>query len=53
MAKKQIIFRLEEEVYKQLQIYAIEKETSVQKLIEDYVMKLLESGEYKDWRKQK
>lgn len=50
MAKKQVIFRLEEDIYKKLQIYAVENETSVQKLIEDYVYELLKSGEYKDWR---
>lgn len=53
MAKKQVIFRLEEDIYKKLQIYAVENETSVQKLIEDYVCELLKSGEYKNWRKPK
>ena len=41
MAKKQIIFRLEEEVYQQLQIYAIKNKTSVQKMVEECVLKIL------------
>jgi len=41
MPKKQVIFRLEEETYRKLQIYAIENNTSVQKLVEGYVLNLL------------
>ena len=41
MAKKQIIFRLEEETYQQLQIYAIRNKTSVQKIVEEYILELL------------
>ena len=41
MSKKQIAFRLEEDIYKQLQIYAIENNTSVQKILENYVIDLL------------
>ena len=41
MSKKQVAFRLEEDVYKQLQIYAIENDTSVQKILENHVIDLL------------
>lgn len=41
MSKKQVAFRLEEDIYKQLQIYAIENDTSVQKILENYVIDLL------------
>lgn len=42
MAKKQVSVRLEEEVARALQIYAIENKTSVQAILESYVLKLLE-----------
>ncbi len=41
MAKKQVIFRLDEDVYKALQIYAIQNNTSVQRVLEEYVLNLL------------
>lgn len=44
MAKKQIIFRLEEETYQQLQIYAIRNKTSVQKIVEEYILELLKKS---------
>ena len=39
--KKIIGFRLDEEVSEQLKIYAIQNKTTIQKLLEDYVLKLL------------
>ena len=44
MAKKQIIFRLEEEIYQQLQIYAINNKTSVQKIVEERISEVLKHG---------
>jgi predicted HicB family RNase H-like nuclease len=44
MAKKQIIFRLEEEIYQQLQIYAITNKTSVQKIVEEHILEVLKQG---------
>jgi len=44
MAKKQIAFRLDEEVSQQLLIYAIKHKTSVQEILETYILKLLENG---------
>jgi hypothetical protein len=41
MSRKLIGFRLDEEIAKQLQIYAIENNTSIQKLLEDFVKQLL------------
>lgn len=41
MSKKLIGFRLDEETAKRLQIYAIENNTSIQKLLEEYVLQLL------------
>jgi len=39
--KKVIGFRLEEEISDQLKIYALNNKTTVQKLLEDYVLKIL------------
>lgn len=41
MSRKLIGFRLDEATAKQLQIYAIENNTSIQKLLEEYVIRLL------------
>ena len=50
MTKKQVIFRLDEEVYQQLQIYAINNKTSVQKIMEEYVYKILQRKDSDDSR---
>lgn len=39
--RKQIIFRLDEETAKKLQHYCIDSNTTVQKLLEEYVKNLL------------
>ena len=41
MSKKMVGFRLEEETIGRLKIYAIENHTTVQKVLEDYVLDLL------------
>lgn len=41
MAKKQVIIRLNEEVSDQLKIYVIQHKTSVQELLEKYIIKIL------------
>lgn len=43
--KKVIGFRLEEEVIDQLKIYAINSKTTVQKLLEEYVLKILKQSD--------
>ncbi|KKQ05055.1 MAG: hypothetical protein US15_C0036G0002 [Candidatus Moranbacteria bacterium GW2011_GWF1_36_4] len=43
--KKIIGFRLDEEVSDKLKIYAIENKTTVQKLLEDYVFKILNQSD--------
>ena len=50
VTKKQVIFRLDEEVYQQLQIYAINNKTSVQKIMEEYVYKILQRKDSDDSR---
>ncbi len=39
--RKQVIFRLDEEIAKKLQHYCIDSNTTVQKLLEEYVQKLV------------
>ena len=41
MSKKMVGFRLEEENVNRLKIYAIEGHTTVQKILEDYILDLL------------
>lgn len=44
MQKKLVAFRLEKGVSERLKIYAIENETTVQKILEDYVLNLLKKN---------
>jgi len=41
MSKKIVGFRLEEEISIKLKMYAAENKTTVQKILEDYVLELL------------
>lgn len=42
MAKKQILFRLNEENIDKFKIYAIKNKTTMQEILEGYVLSLLE-----------
>lgn len=41
MAKKQVLFRLNEEIIDKFKIYAIKNKTTMQEILENYVLSLL------------
>lgn len=43
--KKQVAFRLDEKEIDKLKIYVITKKTTIQKLLEDFIQKILKENE--------